>query len=339
MSKPQPIGPVMIDVKGLTLSAYDREKIAHPNTGALILFSRNYESPQQVTELIAAIRVARNGPILIAVDQEGGRVQRFRSGFTRLPPAAALQDVPELAESAGWLMAAEMLAVGVDFSFTPVLDVDCGVSEIIGNRAFSTDYAQVAELADAFRRGMRRAGMAATGKHFPGHGAVASDSHLTLPIDDRDLDTIRSRDLVPFARLIANGLEAVMPAHVVYPAVDRQPAGFSERWLRDVLRGELQFDGVIFSDDLSMAGAAVAGSFEERAGLALQAGCDMVLVCNDPDAAEQVLDCIPIRSDPTRERRLQAMVGQSGSTLEVLMQNPSWQRIAEQLTSLSNHYA
>ena len=245
----QPFGAIMLDVAGLALTEHEREILNHPNTGAVILFSRNYDNPEQVTELINSIRAARNGDILIAVDQEGGRVQRFRNGFTRLPPASYYANKPELAEHAGWLMAMELLAVGVDFSFAPVLDIDCGVSEIIGNRSFSTDVDLATQLSSSFRKGMKSAGMAATGKHFPGHGAVALDSHLTLPVDDRDLDTIRAKDLQPFKRLIDEGLEAIMPAHVVYSKVDPNPAGFSAFWLQQILRGELDFNGTIFSDD------------------------------------------------------------------------------------------
>ncbi|MGZ4959411.1 MAG: beta-N-acetylhexosaminidase [Methylomonas sp.] len=337
--KPIAIGPIMIDIQGQSLTALDREKIAHPNTGALILFSRNYENPQQIEALIKDIRSARNGDILIAVDQEGGRVQRFQNGFTRLPAAALYAEQPELAESAGWLMAAELLAVGVDFSFAPVLDVDCGVSEIIGNRSFSRDAQLAAKLAGAFRKGMRSAGMAATGKHFPGHGAVALDSHLTLPVDHRDLATIHQQDLLPFKQLIADGLEAVMPAHVVYAEVDELPAGFSATWLQKILRQELGFDGTIFSDDLSMEGAASVGDFPERARLAQQAGCDMLLVCNNPTAAEQVLDCITIKSDSTRERRLQSMRGRIASTREQLLGSEKWRQIATQLNSFYETHA
>lgn len=335
----QPIGPVMIDLEGHELTSLDKEKINHPNTGALILFARNYDNPRQVQALVKAIRAARQGDILIAVDQEGGRVQRFQKGFTRLPPAAAYAQNPELAEAAGWLMAAEVLAVGVDFSFAPVLDVDCGVSEIIGNRSFSTDSEQAAELAEAFRRGMRAAGMAATGKHFPGHGAVALDSHLTLPVDPRPLDEIRARDLLPFARLIDQGLEAIMPAHVVYPQVDELPAGFSKIWLHQILRGELKFDGAIFSDDLSMEGAAGVGGFLERAQLAQQAGCDMLLVCNNPEAAEQVLDKLPIQQSSDRERRLQTMRGRPQFDSNALLQSEKWRQVSQQILTLVEAHA
>ncbi len=322
------IGPIMLDVAGLTLAQDEKEKINHPNTGAVILFSRNYQNPEQVTELINSIRAARNGDILIAVDQEGGRVQRFQQGFTRLPPASSYAQTPELAEPAGWLMAAELLAVGVDFSFAPVLDIDCGVSEIIGNRSFSSNATLATRLSSSFRKGMNAAGMAATGKHFPGHGAVALDSHLTLPIDERDLDSIRAKDLLPFKQLIAEGLEGIMPAHVVYPKIDPSPAGFSPFWIQQILRKELNFNGTVFSDDLSMEGAASVGDFHERARLAQLAGCDMILVCNNPAAAEQVLEALPITLDPIREQRLSRMQGKAQMNREQLMHTEKWQQLS-----------
>jgi len=318
----------MLDVAGLTLAADEKDKINHPNTGAVILFSRNYQNPEQVTELINSIRAARNGKLLIAVDQEGGRVQRFQQGFTRLPPAASYAQAPELAEPAGWLMAAELLAVGVDFSFAPVLDIDCGVSDIIGNRSFSTDPELATRLSSLFRKGMNAAGMAATGKHFPGHGAVALDSHLTLPVDERDLDSIRAKDLLPFKQLIEEGLEGIMPAHVVYPKIDPNPAGFSPFWIGQILRKELNFSGTVFSDDLSMEGAASVGDFPERARLAQLAGCDMILVCNNPAAAEQVLESLPISQDPIREQRLSRMQGKPQMNREQLMHNEKWQKLS-----------
>ena len=334
--KKQSIGPVMIDIEGVTLSLLEQKKINHPNTGAVILFSRNYTSPEQIAKLIQSIRDAREGEILIAVDQEGGRVQRFQTGFTRLPPASVFAQHPDLAESAGWLMASELLAVGVDFSFAPVLDIDCGVSEIIGNRSFSQDPQLATQLSSQFRKGMKSAGMAATGKHFPGHGAVALDSHLTLPIDNRDLQTIREKDLQPFTQLIKEGLEAIMPAHVVYPQVDSLPAGFSSRWIEQILRTELNFNGTVFSDDLSMEGAASMGDFSQRAQLAMQAGCDMVLVCNNPDAANEVLASLPITQDKTREQRLQAMLGKPSLSREQLMNTDKWQQISTQIKNLTN---
>ena len=325
----------MLDVAGLSLTQQESEILQHPNVGAVILFARNYQDPEQVTALIAQIRAARRAEILIAVDQEGGRVQRFQHGFTRLPPASVYAQQPHLAQAAGWLMAAELLSVGVDFSFAPVLDIDCGISDIIGNRSFATDSASATKLAGEFALGMRSAGMAATGKHFPGHGAVALDSHLTLPVDERDLASIRAKDLVPFAQLISQGLEAIMPAHVLYSQVDNQPAGFSRFWLQTILRGELGFNGVIFSDDLSMAGAAVAGDFSQRAALAAQAGCDMLLVCNNPNAAIAVLDSLPIKARPDSVQRLQTMRGKKVSERAALLASARWQRFSEQIGQLA----
>jgi len=339
MKKLLPIGPVMIDIEGTNLSQYDKEKIAHPNTGAIILFARNYEAPEQIAELNQQIKAARKGPILIAVDQEGGRVQRFQNGFTRLPPAAAYADQPELTSDAGWLMAVELLSLGVDFSFAPVLDIDCGVSEIIGNRSFSQDTEQACQLTSNFRKGMRSAGMAAIGKHFPGHGAVALDSHLTLPIDKRDFDSIYNKDILPFKQLINEGLEGIMPAHIVFPAVDELPAGFSTIWITEILRKQLGFNGTVFSDDLSMKGAAAVGGFPERAKLARQAGCDMILVCNNPLAAEQVLDATPIEHIPMREQRLLAMIGKLGLTQQALKNSLKWQTISQQINKLAESYA
>ncbi len=339
MSYQSNIGPVMLDIEGLTLAPHEHEKLQHPNTGAVILFARNYENPQQVTELIDSIRAVRSGPLLIAVDQEGGRVQRFQNGFTRLPPAASYARAPELAESAGWLMASELLAVGVDFSFAPVLDIDCGVSQIIGDRSFSTDAELATQLSSSFRKGMKSAGMAATGKHFPGHGAIALDSHLTLPIDERDLESLRNKDLIPFKQLINEGLEAVMPAHVLYTQIDANPAGFSKFWIQTILREELNFKGVVFSDDLSMEGAAFAGDFPERAKRAQQAGCDMLLVCNNPAAAQQVLEALPVTNDPVRTQRLMSMQGQKRLARTELMNSSLWQETAALIKQHRERYA
>lgn len=338
MTNQYPIGPVMLDVAGLSLTQVEQEKINHPNTGAVILFSRNYETPAQISQLIDCIRAARKGDILIAVDQEGGRVQRFQTGFTRLPPASYYAGMPLLAESAGWLMATELLSVGVDFSFAPVLDIDCGISQIIGDRSFSTDPDLATKLASLFRKGMHNAGMAATGKHFPGHGSVALDSHLTLPIDDRDLDTIRGKDFLPFIQLIKEGLEGIMPAHVLYPSIDPNPAGFSPFWIQQILRKELKFNGTVFSDDLSMAGAASAGDYPERARLAQEAGCDMLLVCNNPVAAEEVLDSLPITQDPLREQRLRRMQGNLCKSFPY-KNTEKWQKTSTLINQLFEQYA
>ncbi len=339
MPTPQP-GPVMLDIEGVSLTALDQEKLAHPNTGGVILFTRNYEEPAQLAALTQSIRQARRGPLLIAVDHEGGRVQRFHAGFTRLPPAAAYTEFPGLAESAGWLMAAELLACGLDFSFAPVLDIDYGVSEIIGDRAFAAGPEQTAALALAFMRGMRAAGMASVGKHFPGHGGVGPDSHLTLPVDERSLNDIRAGDLIPFRRLIDAGLDAIMPAHVLYPQIDPLPAGFSSMWLQQILRRELEFQGAILSDDLNMAGADCAGDYPQRAELALQAGCDMILICNNPAAAEQILDRLPQIPSPERAERLRRL-GQRAPAISraELHASPEWRRIATSLANLSPAHA
>lgn len=283
----------MLDIQGTWLTAEDRRILRQPEVGGLILFARNIEDPRQVRELSAAIRAVRPD-LLLAVDQEGGRVQRLRQGFVRLPAMRALaynDNAEYLAEQCGWLMATEVLAVGLDFSFAPVLDLDHQRSAVVGSRSFEGDAELATRLAGAFIRGMDAAGMAATGKHFPGHGWAEADSHVAIPVDERSLDQIRARDLIPFQRL-SKQLAAVMPAHVIYPQVDDGPAGFSRRWLQEILRGELGFDGVIFSDDLSMAGAHVVGDAASRIEAALNAGCDMGLVCNDRASAELALGAL-----------------------------------------------
>lgn len=283
-------GSLMLDIAGTWLTAEDRHLLRQPEVGGLILFARNIEHPQQVRELCAAIRAERPD-MLIAVDQEGGRVQRLRRDVVRLPSMGVLaqcEQAEALAQQCGWLMATEVLAAGIDFSFAPVLDVDYGRSTVIGARSFGADPVRVTALAGAFIDGMHTAGMAATGKHFPGHGWPVADSHVAIPRDERPLTTIRAQDLQPFAAL-ASRLAGVMPAHVIYTQVDEHPAGFSRFWLQTVLRGELQYRGIIFSDDLSMAGAHVAGAADARVDAALSAGCDMALVCNDRAAAELAL--------------------------------------------------
>ncbi len=312
MSHPRGDAPFMLDLQGTELMPEEREWLGHPGVGGIILFSRNYVDPQQIEALIGQVRQAAGRSLLIAVDQEGGRVQRFRAGFTRLPSAAAFGDLYRKdreagvgsAEKAGFLMAAELRRVGVDLSFAPVLDVDSGISEVIGDRAFASDPEVVVSLAGAYVRGMRRAGMAAVGKHFPGHGGVAADSHLTLPEDPRHYESLERRDLVPFRRLIADGLEAVMCAHVVYPAIDSLPAGFSPVWLRRILRHDMGFDGAVFSDDLAMEGASCVGDFRSRAEAALEAGCDMLLACNCPDESVALLDTVPLGQNDGRGRRI-----------------------------------
>lgn len=302
-----PLGPLMIDIAGLELSDLDRQRLVHPLVGGVILFACNYRDPRQLTALCAAIHALRRPTLTIAIDHEGGRVQRCREGFTRVPPMRRLGELrdtePAAARQAatdiGYLLAAELRACGVDFSFTPVLDLDWGPSGVIGDRAFHKDPQAVAELAGALIEGLRAAGMGCCGKHFPGHGWVAADSHLAIPVDERSLADMEP-DLTPYRRL---KLDAVMPAHVIYPQVDSRPAGFSPVWLGK-LRKEFNFDGVIFSDDLSMEGAAFAGDMVQRAEAAWSAGCDMLLICKSPDAVATVLENWKPAADPLRAARL-----------------------------------
>ena len=290
-------GPLMCDVGGTELTAEDRERLSHPLVGGVILFSRNYVTPAQLQALTREIREIRAPALLICVDHEGGRVQRFRDGFTSIPTMKSLgelwdRDVAAAAveaERTGRLIATELVACGVDFSFTPVLDLDYGNSAVIGDRAFHRNPSAVAHLASALCRGLRAGGMAAVGKHFPGHGFVAADSHGEIPIDERPFAALEKDDLIPFGVLAGQGIEAFMPAHVIYSAVDETPAGYSRVWLGGVLRKRLHFDGMIFSDDLSMAGAHGVGDVVARAEAATAAGCDMVLVCNDSAAVDDLL--------------------------------------------------
>ena len=286
---------LMLDLQGLSLTPAEEQLLLRPAVGGVILFSRNIQDAAQVAALSAEIRSIRPD-LLLAVDQEGGRVQRLKQGFTRLPPLRELGRLYELNQAAaldtarliGQLMAAEVIQVGLDISFAPVLDVDYQRSEVIGDRAFASDINTLIALAQSFIKGMQLAGMAVTGKHFPGHGYVAGDSHTCIPVDERSLEAIQASCLKPFVAL-ASQLQGIMPAHIIYTSVDPQPAGFSKVWLK-MLRKELNFTGMVFSDDLAMEGASQAGSFPQRAAAALEAGCDQVLVCNNPTAALEVLD-------------------------------------------------
>jgi len=317
------LGPVMVDVAGLELTPDDIERLQHPQVGGVILFARNFAAPLQLINLAHSIRELRTPSLLIAVDHEGGRVQRFRHGFTAIPamrelgrlwdrdPAQALA----AARGCGFVIASELQAHGVDFSFAPVLDVDYGESSVIGDRALHRDPNVIAVLAEALQAGLNAAGMMSVGKHFPGHGFVRADSHLEVPVDDRPMSEIAARDLVPFQRLARSGMGGIMPAHVIYPRVDAKPAGFSSVWLQRILREKLGFDGLIFSDDLSMEGASTAGGMIGRANASLNAGCDMVVVCNDPRAQDTMLEGLERRPvAPTLARRLEKMRGRGIST-------------------------
>lgn len=334
------LGPLMIDVQGIELTAEERNLLIHPLVGAVILFTRNCESPQQLQRLVAEVHALRTPPLLIAVDQEGGRVQRFREGFTALPSMRAIghaYDVDQLggralARQCGWMMAAELLALGIDMSFAPVVDLDYGVSSVIGDRSFHRDPRAVADLAVAFAGGMRQAGMVATAKHFPGHGGVAADSHVAAPMDRRPLADLDD-DIYPYRRLIDNGLTSIMASHVTFPEVDHRPAGFSSRWLQDELRGRLGFGGAIFTDDLGMAAAAAAGPVPERAEAALEAGCDVLSLCNNREGVLQVIESLHGRVDPVSQVRRARLRGAPTTSWASLRASPDWQTCGEAIRS------
>ncbi|OZI23460.1 beta-N-acetylhexosaminidase [Bordetella genomosp. 9] len=320
--KSLPPGPVMVDVAGPVLTKEERKRLRHPLVGGVILFARNFQDRQTLCELTARIRKVRDEPLLITVDHEGGRVQRFRTdGFTPLPAMRGLGRVWDsdpllamrLATETGYVLAAELRACGVDLSFTPVLDLDYGVSKVIGDRAFHRDSRVVAMLARALIQGLGLAGMAACGKHFPGHGFVSADSHHEIPVDPRSLERVLREDSAPYGWLGDLVLPSVMPAHVIYPKVDDKPAGFSRRWIQDILRTRMGYDGVVFSDDLTMEGASVAGDILARANAALGAGCDMVLVCNRPDLADELLERLQHESDPQSVERIRRLMPRTPS--------------------------
>jgi beta-N-acetylhexosaminidase len=325
------LGPLMVDVAGLELTPEDREVLRHPLVGSVILFTRNYADSAQLTRLVADIHSVRTPALVVAVDQEGGRIQRFRPGFSALPSPRRIGhefDVDArsgiaLARSMGWLMAAELRVHGVDLSFAPCVDLDYGVSEVIGDRAFHSKPEAVAQLALAYMTGMKDAGMAATAKHFPGHGAVVADSHKSLPVDRRDWTGLGD-DLLPYRRLIANGLPGVMVAHVLFPGVDSAPASLSRRWIQNALREELRFEGAVFTDDLSMGGAAEFGDIVARAQAALAAGCDVLPVCNDRASVATLLDELKYEIEPTAHLRLVRMRGRAAPEREALFAGDAW---------------
>jgi beta-N-acetylhexosaminidase len=336
------LGPLMIDVEGTSLSSDDVDVLSHPLLGSVLLYTRNYRNPKQIAELCEAIRALRTPHLLIATDHEGGRVQRFREGFTALPAARLIgrrfdedrQEGLRCAHSVGWLLAAELRAVGVDFSFAPCVDLDWGLSEVIGDRAFHRDSDAVAALAAACLAGMREMGMAAVAKHFPGHGAVRADSHVALPIDRRPLADLEA-DLRPYRLLIENQLPGVMAAHVEYPAVDTLPASLSRRWIGEILRGSLGFHGCVFADDLSMAGVAGSGDVLARARLALAAGCDVLPILNDRPAVHRVLASFkPDVALPVSQARLVRMRAR-GAPPRDLAGDPRWQAAVRSVEELS----
>ncbi len=337
------LGPLMVDIAGKSLSAEDQVILRHPLVGGVILFTRNFDSASQIEGLVAAIRALRQPQLLIAVDYEGGRVQRFRNkGFTVLPPAQAFgrlyeqdrEQAKNLAHSCGWMIGSELRGVGIDLCFAPVLDMSAGVSAVIGDRAYHAKPEAITQLGSAFMRGLRDAGMAATGKHFPGHGKVVEDSHESLPVDDRSLQQIRDEDIVPFRELIRQGLSSVMMAHIRFPQVDAQPASLSRRWIQDELRGQLGFDGVVFCDDLSMGGAAAVGSYPERARMALDAGCDMLPVCNNRAAVIELLEQLDHEPDQASAERLERLRAEPGRRLDEIQTLAAWEQARNSLGTL-----
>jgi len=334
-------GVVMLDLKGLSVTLEERELLTHPQVGGVVLFSRNYASPQQLEDLVASIKQC-NDHLLVAVDQEGGRVQRFREQFLSLPPLRAIGIEYEKNRERGiaaarlcaWAMAAELMQYGIDISFAPVLDLFDINSPVIKERAFSGDGATVGEIGLAYIEGMQDAGMAATGKHFPGHGKVLADSHMELPTDTRSLQEIRENDLIPFAKCIQS-LDAIMPAHIVYPQVDEHCAGFSKVWIESLLRNELGFDGVVFSDDLTMNAAHSAGTVTERADMALAAGCDMVLVCNQPEQAAELVSYLDQKQQPG-SNRIGCMLAKNASKHAGLYESDRWLEAKELIARLSS---
>jgi beta-N-acetylhexosaminidase len=334
------LGPVMLDVVGTELTADDVRRLQHPLVGGVILFKRNFINNSQLKALTASIHEVRTPPLLIAVDHEGGRVQRFREGFTKIPAMREFGKIwdnhpkkaKQLATEAGWILAAELRAHGIDFSFTPVLDMDYGDSLVIGDRAFHLKPQAINDLAFALMQGLKKGGMAAVGKHFPGHGFVVADSHVSMPVDDREFDQIAQHDMQPFKMMIDDGIQAIMPAHVIYPKVDDKPAGFSARWLQKILRERLGFNGVIFSDDLSMEAATAGGDVTTRALAALSAGCDMVLLCNQPAMQDELLANLTWSISAQSIARLARMHGQKHPpSLDALHENAEFVQAVHQV--------
>lgn len=337
------LGPVMLDVEGLELVAADRRLLREPAVGGVILFSRNYASPEQLADLIGEIRALRSPPLLVAVDHEGGRVQRFRDGFSPIPPMRTLgraydgdrEEALKLARDAGWLIGAELRASGIDLALTPCVDLDWGVNDAIGDRAFHRSPEAVSALAAAVCRGLRDAGMVGVAKHFPGHGAVVADSHLRLPVDRREFGDLLD-DMQPFEHLIRNrSVGAVLMSHIAYPELDPLPAGFSAYWMQVQLRNQLGFDGAILSDDLSMKATAEFGSMPKRARRALAAGCDMVLICNDRPAAARAVDALADYSNPPSLVRLARLHGTGEFLRETVLASDEWLAAAERLSRWS----
>ena len=334
------LGPLMVGIKGLVLDETETELLNHPAVGGVILFTRNFHSLEQLQALVSSIHAIRQPHLLVAVDHEGGRVQRFKEEFTVLPAIRelgkrfdldseqALQD----AEHWAWLMAAELRAVDIDMSFAPVLDIDREISQVIGDRAFHSDKDIISRLAFRYMRGMQQAGMASTAKHFPGHGGVSPDTHTECAVDERSYDVIAEIDLRPFLHMIESGLPAIMMSHIIYKQIDSWPASLSAIWIKQILRQRLGFQGVVFSDDLCMEGCGIAGNMLERTRAALDAGNDMVLICNDFEAIETVVSNLRFEPDPLATSRLARMHGQKSQSFLALSKNPRWQAAKDSLS-------
>ncbi len=335
----------MLDIAGYAITDEERERLEHPQVGGVILFSRNYQFPQQLKSLVDEIHNIRLPRLVVAVDQEGGRVQRFRDQFQPLPAMALLGDLYDKdqglalqnAENFAWIMAAELLHNGIDLSFSPVLDIGNSVSGVIGDRAFHQNPESITRLANAWIRGMRKAGMEAVGKHFPGHGSVEGDSHHVMPFDRRSFEEIEKLDLIPFRRVIATHLTGIMMAHVIYETIDEYAAGYSKHWVENVLRGQLGFEGTVFSDDLSMSGAESVGGYAERALMSLQAGCDMLLVCNNPEGVDEILDVLKGYNNPTSQLRMIRMHGKPSLQSDDLFNTVQWQQSVTRLEFFNQH--
>lgn len=340
------MGPIILDLNGLVLSSEEREILKHPQVGGIIFFAHNYESPEQLADLILQIRNSSKQRLLLTVDQEGGRVQRFLSGFTRLPALGRIgllyernpSQATQLAELHGWLMASELLALGIDLSFAPLLDLDHGHNQVIGKRAFHRDSTIVTTLGRSIIQGINKAGLCAIGKHFPGHGFVTSDTHTHSTVDSRDYEAIEANDLIPFTQLNLY-LDGIMASHIIYSKVDPLPCGFSSFWLQTILRNKLNFSGAIFTDDLSMQAVKVIGSITERVQLALQAGCDGLLICNNRKDAICALDYLENTSplNKTTANRLQKLFPRRTLEPSLLRQNAAWHDAVNQLSKLNDH--
>ena len=340
------LGPVMLDIEGLQLTADDKKRLLHPLTGGVILFTRNFSSYQQLTTLITEIRTLRNPSLLVAVDHEGGRVQRFQQDFTRLPAMRELGKIwdkqpsraKRLAQQVGYILAAELKASGIDLSFTPVLDIDYGQSCIIGDRAFHRKPQAIADLAHYLMLGLKSAGMMAVGKHFPGHGYIRADTHVEVTVDQRAYADIEMDDLIPFRQMIDFGLAGIMSAHITYPRVDKNPATFSEKWLKTILREELQFEGCVFSDDLSMQAAVSYGGIVARAKAALKAGCDMILACNNPQSMDELLAGLQWDVPAVSQARIMRMHGkQHNPTITELRESAGYVKAMQEISNIGFH--